>query len=1247
MPLVFSNQNYSNPHPNDQELVKQLTDLIRQNVPYSKRLHVLGILSFTTDNGCEKFIKIDSSFSASSEATPDDSPTQNDSSISNSVNESTNCNLQKEECAETFPQNAQVEQHSSTHSPGASPPLLPPSVIQINRAGKADERPVQNSSEDSLVSQSSETALSNEYETDGKTLRRCRRKCRNPKRQIFDSDSHVGDSDVEDAGTDVEDTVHNNKAQDNDPIPAKIPRMETDVVVSVSIPCAKEIQTTTVSNCDSDLISPSLSNNPQEVTLSTAFSTTPAVSSLSFVPMQYATINKCLNPQANSADITALSNSQLNSGTKYAISAKTLGLGDLGDLCGILPINTLLGKTLISGSDVNISSKLVFANNTGTAVSTSGTDTVNHSGFSQPINQCISAASCTNQNLMLNPNLAAAVAAAISNSSLAFSGSSSLVSNGSSLATSIPTLTAPSIALTGPSGEILGTIPIASTNSPQNILSPALGNNVQPSSMNSSLTTVSVTLPSNPNTGSSAGLVNTLNWLRCATTLPESGSHQVIGNFTPANSAPSFSVASGNPVALLHSLVTQQQGVQAQIHKQQSLQPTFSVGPTLALIGTLGLNSPVSCTVSGQHPSETTFTSNTGLSTSVSTVLPTTLHNNIQPSPANNNAALVAAALLRSLTNVKHLNQELTDPNSIDTNSYNPPASLTLITNSIPSSINAAATTRPSILGLEESGGSVSGILASRIAQSTLNVSALSSSLNSVVSSNQAPTICNAISTPTQTISTRSSIMLSYPRGGTEMNLLLTPASGHTFGTSQLTPLTAVPAALSFQGLPTSQPTSLTLTSPVVFHTPVTSTVIQTTSAISESTITTTSSYTGIPSTAFDQTSRKPEKSLTSITDSSHKVTSSTNQTPVSSSDPTSSAIDRILQTIKGCMSANANKESENKLRIRRNESTNTYQTVNSDEANSHRVNDARKTIPNKFSAVNKNGVSLENDCVSRSASSVDRLPLPPLQKGITESSDTCSPLSVNKLYRCRYCGKTFNRKFCRERHERLHTGVKPYSCEICDEKFIRLEDKKRHVRSLQHYLSGRGSLRNSGLDERLDENVAVVVEPSSVLPLLAQTLQGTVNADSSEKGTDTLCTNTDEANFNCHVSENESGVEKTAAELEGESCKPEDNKPCNNNNESKSVSQVALVDGNHIGGNLDTEEEFREKSKLDEASDDLLTSPRITSKIQINKVKCRSALKETQTAVNSTTENHCEIIKIPKVVLLTTEDTSDVKSTS
>lgn len=56
-----------------------------------------------------------------------------------------------------------------------------------------------------------------------------------------------------------------------------------------------------------------------------------------------------------------------------------------------------------------------------------------------------------------------------------------------------------------------------------------------------------------------------------------------------------------------------------------------------------------------------------------------------------------------------------------------------------------------------------------------------------------------------------------------------------------------------------------------------------------------------------------------------------------------------------------------------------------------------------------------------------------------------------HKDYKCRYCGKNFNRKFCRERHERLHTGVKPYKCEICEETFIRLEDKKRHVRSILH----------------------------------------------------------------------------------------------------------------------------------------------------------------------------------------------------
>ncbi|CAH8517543.1 unnamed protein product [Schistosoma margrebowiei] len=1241
MSLAFSKQNYSAPHNSDQELVRQLTDLIRQNVPYSKRLDVLGILSYTTDNGCEKFIKIDSSFSAVNEGASEKLKNLSDYSTLNSVKISADHNPTKTEATDDYSQDIESEQHSSTHSPGASPPLLPPSIIQVGRVGRTDEKPDPNESEHALVTQPSDVFQSTECDADDNAYRRCRRKCRNPKRQVFDSDSHAGDSDVEDVATDVEDSVQTSKSQDYIDIAAKVPRIDPQVIVTVSNSCIKEIPPVTNSNPDIDMVSISLSSSLQDVPPSpSVLSASPTAASVSFVPMHYSTVNRYLSPQVTSSDVSALVNNQVGSGTKYAISAKSLGLGDIGDLCGILPINALLGKTLISGNDTNGSSKLLFANNIGTAVCPSASETVNPSGFTQQMTQCISSSSCTNQNLILNSNLAAVVAAAISNSSFSLSSNSNPVANnGSNLTTSIPTLNAPSIALTGPSGEILGTIPIASANSSQNIISSTLGSGVvQPCSINNSLTTVSVTLPANPITGSSTGLANTLNWLRCATATVDPNSHHVINSFNPGANASSFSVTSGNPVALLQSLVTQQQqqGVQAQIQKQQPLQPAFSVGPTLALIGTLGLNSAATCSVTGQHPSETTFTSNTGLSTPVSTVFSSTLHNNAQPGPVNSNAALVAAALLRSLTNVKQSNQELTDSNTIDANSYNPPASLTLITNSIPSSVNVVAPTKANIIGFDESAGHGNNILTNRIVQSTLN-------LNGVITSSQAPTVCHTVSTPTQNMPTRNSIMLSYPRGGTEMNLLLTPASAHAFGTSHLTPLTAVPAALSFQGLPTSQSTSLTLTSPVLLQTPVTSTVIQTTGAISEIT-TTTNSYMVPSTTSFDQTSHKTDKTLTYVTESTSKVTSNSSQAPTSSSDPTTSAIDRILQTIKGCMSANANRESDNKLKIRKNESNGTYQTITGDEVNSNRANDTKKATGTRFPLANKNSLSLENDCASRSATTNDRLPLPPLQKSTGEPSESSPSTPINKFYRCRYCGKTFNRKFCRERHERLHTGVKPYSCELCDEKFIRLEDKKRHVRSLQHYFSNRGSLRTSGLDDQIDGGTSLGAEPSSVLPLLAQTLQGGTNVETSEKETEEMYNGTDEQNLSSHLSENESEGAAAVVEFDSESRDPEENEHCNN--DTKNASHLTLSGGNHIIQKEDTDDKLREmKTKLEEPSDDLLTNLRLTSKIQFNKTRCRAALKETQTAVNSSNENCCELIKVPNVVLFTTDNTTDSKT--
>ncbi|PAA94090.1 hypothetical protein BOX15_Mlig001390g2 [Macrostomum lignano] len=79
--------------------------------------------------------------------------------------------------------------------------------------------------------------------------------------------------------------------------------------------------------------------------------------------------------------------------------------------------------------------------------------------------------------------------------------------------------------------------------------------------------------------------------------------------------------------------------------------------------------------------------------------------------------------------------------------------------------------------------------------------------------------------------------------------------------------------------------------------------------------------------------------------------------------------------------------------------------------------------------------------------------PRPKQPKPAAPSSPPAAPdpsgaTASAKVFKCAYCGKAFNRKFCLERHERLHTGVKPYECQLCGERYIRLEDKKRHMRS-------------------------------------------------------------------------------------------------------------------------------------------------------------------------------------------------------
>ncbi|MPC19484.1 Zinc finger protein 546 [Portunus trituberculatus] len=56
------------------------------------------------------------------------------------------------------------------------------------------------------------------------------------------------------------------------------------------------------------------------------------------------------------------------------------------------------------------------------------------------------------------------------------------------------------------------------------------------------------------------------------------------------------------------------------------------------------------------------------------------------------------------------------------------------------------------------------------------------------------------------------------------------------------------------------------------------------------------------------------------------------------------------------------------------------------------------------------------------------------------------------RRYPCDYCGKLFRRQYDATQHERLHTGNLPYSCSLCNKKFINKSHYNYHVtRSLEH----------------------------------------------------------------------------------------------------------------------------------------------------------------------------------------------------
>jgi uncharacterized Zn-finger protein len=106
---------------------------------------------------------------------------------------------------------------------------------------------------------------------------------------------------------------------------------------------------------------------------------------------------------------------------------------------------------------------------------------------------------------------------------------------------------------------------------------------------------------------------------------------------------------------------------------------------------------------------------------------------------------------------------------------------------------------------------------------------------------------------------------------------------------------------------------------------------------------------------------------------------------------------------------------------------------------------------------------------------SINQLPSPNLAQSTLPPIRTIKKDIETGEFKCKICLKAFNSKNSLTRHERIHTGLRPYSCTICNKNFGRkdiLEGHKMSIkcqRSTQYFQNFYSSRVNT---ERINRNL-------------------------------------------------------------------------------------------------------------------------------------------------------------------------------